>query len=213
MFGRPRRGRPLTAAKRNAILEGAADVFSQTPFEDVLVDDVARRARVGKGTLYRYFASKEDLYLGLVVARLPELRRRIDAVLQGEEPLKAKLVCVARETIGFLWSEPLFVSLIPKKAGEPRKTDPLWEEQRDALRRRLAEILGRGDATVEPRKLDPHRASIYFFGLVRSAALNRRPSDTPETLAGEAVEFFLNGLGAASATSLETDDTDDTTIA
>lgn len=50
---------------------------------DVSVAEIARRAGVGKGTVFRHFATKEDLLAAVVIARLNEL---IEA---GREKLKA----------------------------------------------------------------------------------------------------------------------------
>ena len=60
--------RPLRAdARRNRerILEAARDAFADSG-RDVQMDEVAQRAGVGVGTLYRHFPTKEDLVLDLV---------------------------------------------------------------------------------------------------------------------------------------------------
>jgi AcrR family transcriptional regulator len=48
-------------SKREAILDAALDLFAERGFHGTAVPLVAERARVGAGTLYRYFASKEAL--------------------------------------------------------------------------------------------------------------------------------------------------------
>src|SRR5436189_5663814 len=52
--------------KRRKISDTAARLFATKPFHKVRLDDVAAAAQVGKGTLYIYFKSKEDLYVSLV---------------------------------------------------------------------------------------------------------------------------------------------------
>jgi len=49
-------------AKRRQIVEAAATQFARTGFEATLMDDVAAAAGVSKGSLYAYFANKEDLF-------------------------------------------------------------------------------------------------------------------------------------------------------
>jgi len=49
------------------------------------MDEVAERAGVGKGTLYRYFANKETLFNELVRQRLEELERKTKTILDGED--------------------------------------------------------------------------------------------------------------------------------
>ena len=49
------------------------------------MDEVAERAGVGKGTLYRYFANKETLFNELVRQRLEELETKARTILDGED--------------------------------------------------------------------------------------------------------------------------------
>jgi TetR/AcrR family transcriptional regulator, repressor of fatR-cypB operon len=56
-----RRGRPLVDDKRRRILDAALRVFAERGYHGTAVPEVATAARVGTGTLYRYFATKEAL--------------------------------------------------------------------------------------------------------------------------------------------------------
>ena len=80
--------RPMRAdARRNraAILKAARELFaSENP--DVQIDDVARRAGVGVGTVYRHFPDKEALMGELVRARFEIFNERLrEAIAAGEE--------------------------------------------------------------------------------------------------------------------------------
>lgn len=62
----PRTPRPdLRDRKEREILEAAAAVFAARGFRATRIDDVAAHAGVGKGTVYEYFRSKEELFLRL----------------------------------------------------------------------------------------------------------------------------------------------------
>jgi AcrR family transcriptional regulator len=54
------------SAKRRQIMEGARTVFLASGFDGASMNDVARVAGVSKGTLYVYFASKEQLFEALI---------------------------------------------------------------------------------------------------------------------------------------------------
>lgn len=54
------------AVQRQRILDAARDVFFRDGFMDANLDEVARGAGVAKGTLYRYFESKADLYVAIL---------------------------------------------------------------------------------------------------------------------------------------------------
>lgn len=70
---------------KDKILEAALEVFSEKGFHLATVDEIAERADLGKGTLYRYFANKETLFNELVRLRLEELEKNATAVLDGQD--------------------------------------------------------------------------------------------------------------------------------
>ena len=51
--------------KRALIIEAAAKVFARRGFSGTLMADIAVEAGIGKGTLYEYFDSKEDLFFAV----------------------------------------------------------------------------------------------------------------------------------------------------
>ncbi|MEW5723675.1 MAG: TetR/AcrR family transcriptional regulator [Thermodesulfobacteriota bacterium] len=55
--------KPRKEQKKELILHAAAQVFSQKGYAGALMADVAAKAGLGKGTLYEYFDSKEDLFV------------------------------------------------------------------------------------------------------------------------------------------------------
>ena len=65
--------------KRKLITDTAARLFATRPFDKVRLDDIAAEARLGKGTLYVYFDSKEDLYFSLIYEGFAALVDRLTA--------------------------------------------------------------------------------------------------------------------------------------
>jgi len=60
---RAERPQPATRAR---ILKAAKEIFFRDGFSDTNLDEVATRAEVGKGTLYRHFESKVELYVAVL---------------------------------------------------------------------------------------------------------------------------------------------------
>ncbi|NOX87574.1 MAG: TetR/AcrR family transcriptional regulator [Calditrichaeota bacterium] len=54
---------PLQKERQNKILQAAAKYFAKVHYHEADMETIARDAGVGKGTLYRYFKNKDDLYL------------------------------------------------------------------------------------------------------------------------------------------------------
>jgi AcrR family transcriptional regulator len=83
MVGMPDR-RSDAARNREAVLAAAQRLVDRDGAAAVRIDDVARAARVGPGTIYRGFGSKRDLLLALVDERERALQ---DALIRGAPPL------------------------------------------------------------------------------------------------------------------------------
>jgi AcrR family transcriptional regulator len=80
--------RPLRAdARRNRvrILKAARAVFAEAGLE-AQIDDVARRAKVGVGTVYRHFPTKEALLEALVRERFEQIALIADEALERDDP-------------------------------------------------------------------------------------------------------------------------------
>ena len=58
--------REKCAARRTAILDAALEEFSRQGFAAARMEDIARRARVSKGSLYLYFPTKKALFQGVI---------------------------------------------------------------------------------------------------------------------------------------------------
>lgn len=60
------------------ILETAISLFSHYSFGKTSVDDIAREARISKGTVYYYFRNKEELFLSAVNRKAEEFFNILD---------------------------------------------------------------------------------------------------------------------------------------
>lgn len=80
---------PVETGKREIILRAALAVFSRTGMNGTAVPEIARTADVGVGTLYRYFASKEELVNEVFRDTKIKLKARLsDGLDLGQEPRK-----------------------------------------------------------------------------------------------------------------------------
>lgn len=73
----------MQSARRDAILEAALDEFCEKGFSATRVEDVARRADVGKGTIYLNFQDKEALFQELIKSRLGSHILRLESARPG----------------------------------------------------------------------------------------------------------------------------------
>lgn len=78
MFMSPREPDP---DKRLAILEAATDAFASQGFAAVRIADIAKQAGIGKGTVYEYYRSKEDLLLAACLDACRKSEARMAALV------------------------------------------------------------------------------------------------------------------------------------
>ena len=84
-----RPGRPPGTSRRE-VTRTALELFAERGFEETTVDDIADALGVSRRTLFRYFASKNDMVWGDFDWVLARLRRCLDAT-RPEEPLHEAL--------------------------------------------------------------------------------------------------------------------------
>jgi AcrR family transcriptional regulator len=79
--------RQAAARNRASILEAAHDLLAQSA--SVSMNEIAKRAGVGAGTLYRHFPTREDLILAVYRHDVAKLVDSVDDVLARHRPLEA----------------------------------------------------------------------------------------------------------------------------
>ncbi|RWG28203.1 MAG: TetR/AcrR family transcriptional regulator, partial [Mesorhizobium sp.] len=90
-----RKGRPAAGQdpiKRAQIIEGARRVFIHKGFEAASMNDITREAGVSKGTIYVYFANKEELFEALIEEERGTIFKNMYEVLDHFDDLRKTLV-------------------------------------------------------------------------------------------------------------------------
>ena len=105
----------LVAARRTQILDAAITVFSEKGFHRATIKEIARVAGIADGTIYTYFASKDEVLLA-VLDRLNETTaRRQQFVLGDEQDLKAFFRAYLQQRMALLWpNAEVFRAVLPE---------------------------------------------------------------------------------------------------
>ena len=87
------RTRLTTEQRRAQLLEIGAEVFARQPYDKVSIEDIADRARVSHGLLYRYFPSKKAFFAAIIEAEGAHLLRASspDPALSPHDQIRAGL--------------------------------------------------------------------------------------------------------------------------
>jgi len=105
----------LVAARRAQILDAATRVFAEKGFTRATIRDVARAAGIADGTIYNYFANKDDLLIGLLDRLNDTERRPASLALAATAPLADHIRAYVRERVEALWSNAdLFRAVLPE---------------------------------------------------------------------------------------------------
>src|SRR5205809_6141050 len=87
------RRKAATEQRRCSILQAARAVFARQGYSDTVVEDIAAQTGIGKGTLYLYFPSKEQIYLATMLVDARKLdrlsRERLAAATTWKDKLRA----------------------------------------------------------------------------------------------------------------------------
>jgi AcrR family transcriptional regulator len=134
---------------RKAVLDAALKLFADKTFDSVKMEDVAKEAKIGKPTLYRYFETKDDLYFKL----LEGIGREFIGVLRkAEESVRGcrlRLVAIIDASLGFFETRPFLLKLLDRAGLENRRDGFPWAEVQVQLFRMLQGLLAEGVARRE----------------------------------------------------------------
>jgi len=185
---------PRQRKKRRRILETASRVFAERDYHAVTMEEIAQRSGVGKGTLYRYFDSKEDLFIALMDEGLHLLADRLEEEQKAEVPPAETLSRMIHAIVhSFCKHLPFFRILNGDKGRIIVRKKQLFHERRRRMVVTLGRVLERGMAAGIFRQVDPEVTPSLLIGMVWGMVLNHSQHATPDALAAVIVDIFLRG--------------------
>jgi AcrR family transcriptional regulator len=192
---RPRRGRPPTPGLREKIVRAAQPIFARHDYHEVQMDDVVEACGVGKGTLYRYFRSKQDLYFAVMFDGIAQLRAELADAAALDEPPARRIRRIVHATLAYFWDRRFFFSLIHRNEHKPDREARQWLRHREALSRVIRETLTAAIAAGHLRAVDARIATEMLLGMMRGVNRYRAPEDRLDTLVTAVVDVFMRGVG------------------
>ena len=88
-------------SKDKRIEIAAEEIFSKYGYEKATIDQIISLADVGKGTVYKYFGNKEQLFYKLVTAKNEPFVEALRVAVEGESELKSKLTAYFKVMVEF----------------------------------------------------------------------------------------------------------------
>ena len=173
MDPRTKRKKREYEARRQEILAAAECLFSKNGFFKTSMAEIATAAQFAMGTVYRFFKSKEEIYISIVEAKVEELAELLDKAIAKEKSsgdklnafIQVKLAYADRnrdffriyvsEWSGFEWT-------IKSAFGE--RVWKLYMAEVDLV----ADLIRQGIRRKEFRKIDPKDGAFALHGMLNS---------------------------------------------
>lgn len=97
--------------RRKQVLEAAAKSFALFGYKATTMDQVAKIANVGKGTIYTFFTNKEELFDEILHAVILEMKRIVENTLRDDRSFFDNLYSVLDALLEFRDEHSLFIKL------------------------------------------------------------------------------------------------------
>ncbi|WP_174803830.1 TetR/AcrR family transcriptional regulator [Martelella limonii] len=155
MTNPPKRKAMPPQERRRVILDAALSVFSERGFASARIEDIARRAGIGKGTVYLYFQDKESLFAGLVNTDLgPVITQARNLIALSDLPsrtLVASLFAIVEQDILNSPKRDLLRLMITELSAFPAVTEQYYRDLVEPGIALIRSILERAESRGELR--------------------------------------------------------------
>lgn len=152
---------------KKAILDAAVELFGQNGYEKTSIAQLARTAGVGKGTVYSYFKTKQDILYAFCEEELDFIHERLTEESDASSTILDRMLAIFMAEFDYITRNPEFGRIFLQESIFPRK--PIFKEQKDAENRYFEMIFPiienaqqRGELR---RELEPLHICGHFFAL------------------------------------------------
>lgn len=159
--------------KNTRILEAAFTLFSESGYKNTKIADIAAKAGIGKGTIYEYYDSKEDIFIVSVLEKVMEDYARITKEIASYPSTLEKLKFFLDFELSVFAKYGADASEL--KAHLVESDSYLSEKMRDALSAVLtaehaiiSDIIKSGIATGEIRNVDVNLLANFIISFIAS---------------------------------------------
>ena len=200
-----RKARASTRKNLDRLLMKAAALIAQKGYEATSMRDLSTATNQSLAGLYHYFASKEDIFFGIVEQAIQESLAIARESISAPGSVREKLMLYAQRLIHYVKDNGELLHAIYHelhRSDNPANVAKLREAM-DRARSAwevLAEPLKKGIEDRTLRRCDPMQLVVLFDGMLRGYcfhrfAMERMRSDTDFTAAAEFItSVFLDGI-------------------
>jgi AcrR family transcriptional regulator len=188
---------PKWDQRRQAIIDTSAQVFARQGYHATGIMELCAANDLGKGALYHYIGSKEELLAAIHDRVMDEVMQGADRVASAGGDPSHQLAQHGEELLDVIHRYPdhvwVFLHEFPALTGTRAEQFRL---RRRAYEERIEEVLRAGVATGEFRAIDPWLTARAWFGMHNYTYLWLKPGGrlTARAVAQPFADIFMQGI-------------------
>jgi TetR/AcrR family fatty acid metabolism transcriptional regulator len=182
-------------SRREEIIKAASNLFSKKSYHDVTMEQIAMEVGVAKGTIYLYFESKENLYLGILEHTFETIESILEKEIAKEDPAPQKLKKMLRLIFQFYFQNLDVLRILTRDETrlirEHYEFTEHWRHRRIKLYRK---ILEKGIKEGSFRPANTELMALIIFGLVGSVMFFYPTDKSAGEIAEEVFSMISEGI-------------------
>ncbi|MGG4554376.1 TetR/AcrR family transcriptional regulator [Paenibacillus humicus] len=182
--------------RRQQVIEAAEKSFALFGYKATTMDQVAKIANVGKGTIYTFFTNKEELFDEILRSVIMDMKRITETEVSEDKSFFENVYHSMDLLLEFRSEHELLIKLFQevRDFGTPQAREGLQRIE-DEILRYLESKVARAAQRGEIRALDPKVVSFVMFKLyiALTSEWNKREEPLSKEQIKEFVRMFLAG--------------------
>ncbi len=187
------------------ILQAARELFARKGYYNTTLEEIAHHAQFGKGTIYNYFSSKEDLFFGILNSLLDANVQLAESALASPGTMRNKLTAYASAILSYSKQNADLFHMVEREIVQWNLSEQsprmlLLRDRLHAIWKTLAIPLEEEIKAGRLKKFDSIHLAAMFDSLLRLHAMHPfrelfwRGSMDTDVMAGFLVDFFFEGI-------------------
>lgn len=188
-------------AQRHRILKAAITLFGRDGYHQTTISQIAKEADMGRGTLYWYFKSKEDIIAAICLGYMDHAILMMEEIVKDDHKLEDKLRQMMVLWFQSVVDEPEMIHIVYSIFGQSygHINQNLLEATGELYKKMIAvleHLFNQAILKKEIRQADTHRLARLLIGLIDGIIIQHlfvEPVD-PEAMTEVVMKLILKGL-------------------
>ena len=194
--------------KRQMIMQAVERLLRHRHLHQITLDEVAQKARVGKGTLYLHFKDKEDLFFQTAISSFEQLRLVVEEQDDCNCTFEERLTDACKRVVGFFEDHFALMRMIQMEesrlARDKGRLKQEWLMKRKDLLNAFTSILKQGIREGKVREdIPPDVLSFYLLSMLRARVRDLADAPQQHRDVSKLVDLFVSGTSPRIAEKIQ----------